>query len=162
MIYMKYGDGKAIKGDVTEPGHQDWIELQTVQFGIGRLITGTVGSMKNREATGQPTLSEITISKTLDSSSPLLFQDALINKKAVPIEIDFTRTGQKEPYLKLTLKEVLLAAYSLGGSAGGSESENLTLNFAYIEYAHSTMKTDGSGESSNKVIFDLTKGVPTK
>ena len=35
-IYVKYG---AIEGDVTATGHESWIEVNSVQWGVGRSIS---------------------------------------------------------------------------------------------------------------------------
>ncbi|HYH66977.1 MAG TPA: type VI secretion system tube protein Hcp [Urbifossiella sp.] len=37
-IYMQYDSGK-IKGDVTAKGHEDWIELASFGWGVGRGIS---------------------------------------------------------------------------------------------------------------------------
>ena len=37
-IYMNYNN-KSPTGDVTESGHKDWIELSSLQWGVGRGIS---------------------------------------------------------------------------------------------------------------------------
>ena len=68
-IYMKI-DG--INGEVTAAGYEKWIDVGSLQFGVGRAISTPVGGGSKREA-GHPSISEITLSKTFDNSSIELF-----------------------------------------------------------------------------------------
>jgi len=160
-IYLQYDKG-SIKGDVGQGAHKDWIALDSFQWGVGRGISGSVGDMKNREAS-QPSVSEVTVTKSLDSSSPLLCQDGLINKKGVPVEIDFVRTADDkgEVFLKFSLTNVLISGYSMS-SGGDRPTESLTLNFTKFEYSYTPMKEDGTPDNPNKFIFDLAVGAPSK
>ena len=92
-IYMKYG---GIQGDVTESQHANWIELNSLQFGVGRGVSSATGSTEDREASA-PSVSEITITKDLDKSSIKLLTEAYQgtgNGDAASVQIDFTRTSQ--------------------------------------------------------------------
>jgi type VI secretion system secreted protein Hcp len=153
-IYLNY-NSLGIKGDVTQGDHKDWIALHSFQWGVGRGISSAVGNLKNREAS-EPSVSEVTVTKDLDQASPLLCQDDLINKKGVPIVIDFVRTGDKgdDVYLKLTLTNTLISGYSLS-SGGDKPSESLTLNFTKFEYSYTGMKEDGTPDTPNKFIYDM-------
>ena len=54
-IYMKV-DG--IKGDVTEAGHADWIEINSFQWGVGRGIGSPKSSASDRESS-EASVSEV-------------------------------------------------------------------------------------------------------
>ena len=69
-IYMKYKGG-AVKGDVTEDGHKQWISLSSVQWGVGRSIGAAVGNAVNREAS-HPSVSEIMAAFSTSGPSPHL------------------------------------------------------------------------------------------
>ena len=71
-IYMKYGK---INGPVTGK-YKGWIELTSCQFGVGRGISTPVGTSSKRESSA-PNISEIVVTKAMDITSPLLFQEAL-------------------------------------------------------------------------------------
>jgi len=153
--YMNY-DG--IKGDVTEQGHQQWIELSSCQFGVGRAIGGTAsGATKGREAS-LCSVSEIVVTKPADSSSQDLMREAMIG--AVPgkkVTIEFVTTGQgdqAETYTKFELENCMISGYSVSG-AGDRPSESLTLNFTKITYQMSQGATGGELESPKTGYFDL-------
>src|SRR5262245_9516896 len=130
-IYMKYG---SVKGDVTAKGHEGWIELQSAQMGVHRSITSPSGRGVNRESTS-PAVSEIVITKDLDSSSTNLFRESLWGRGA-DVEIHFLKSdGDPNPYLAIKLKNTLIANYSVSGHGGVAHSqpmESLSLNFTSI------------------------------
>ena len=75
-IYVKYGD---IKGDVTAEGHKGsdgWFEVQSFQWGVGRGISAPTGKNVDREASA-PSVSEITMTKSMDIASYRLLDEAL-------------------------------------------------------------------------------------
>ena len=63
-IYMQYDSGK-IKGDVTAAGHEDWIELSSFVWGVGRGISSAPGKVADREATA-PCVTDVAVTKELD------------------------------------------------------------------------------------------------
>ena len=89
-IFLKYGD---LKGEVTATTHKEWIELHSFQFGVGRGISAGVGGGSKREASA-PSVSEVTVTKTMDGASPLIFKEAVGGKAAV-VKIDMTQTDNK-------------------------------------------------------------------
>ena len=107
-IYLKLGD---IKGNVTADGHDKWIECASIQWGVGRSIYTPTGAAANREASA-PSVSEVTLSKTLDDASIPLFQKATTAKKedAVKAEIHITKTGEKlENLMEYTLHNTMIS-----------------------------------------------------
>ncbi len=138
-IYMKYGD---IKGDVTTPGFEGDIQLNSFQWGLGRGISSPMPT-GGRE-TSSPSVSDIVVTKDYDVSSVPLIQEAFAGGPT-DVEIDFvTALSQAKPqiYLKLDLSATLISGYSMS-SGGGLPSESLSLNFTKINvYA-----TDAKGRS---------------
>ena len=150
-IYLKIGD---IKGNVTATGHEDWIECNSLQFGIGRAIPMAVGTQTNREAS-HPSLSEVTVSKVMDDSSPYLFQESVIGESK-PIQIHVTKTGagQLESIVEYTLDAALVSSYSLS-SGGDQPSESLSLAFTKIEMKYIVWDEAHSQSSQIPVSYDL-------
>ena len=156
-IYLKYKGG-AIKGDVTEGGHADWIELNSVQWGVGRGISSPTGASSERESSA-PSCSEITVTKEQDISSIGLLTEAL-QGTGVDAKIDFCRTNQSKMdiYLSIELTETMISGYSMS-SGGDRPSESLSLNFTKIRVFGTQMQADGSeGEKSN-IGYDLKTAV---
>jgi type VI secretion system secreted protein Hcp len=155
--YLKYGP--TIKGESLAEGHKGtdgWIEIGSVQWGVGRAISTTVGAASKREASA-PSVSEIVVTKLMDSTSPLLAQEALIGK-AVTATIDLVETGEKlNTYLTLELTNTMISSYSV--SSGGSRpSESLSLNFTKIVFTYQGYNDQHVADAALKKSFtyDLT------
>ncbi len=128
-----------IKGESTEEAHKDWIEVGSVQWGIGRAISSPTGG--NREASA-PSISEITLTKTLDSTSPALFLNAVGGGASggVTVKLHLVETtagGTGTVFYELILSNVLVSGISTSGSSGdGPPQESISLNFTKIEIAY--------------------------
>jgi type VI secretion system secreted protein Hcp len=159
--YLKYGTD--IKGESLAEGHKGtdgWMEVNSVQWGCGRAISTPVGASSKREASS-PSISEITLTKLMDSTSPKLAKEALVGKAVdlATIELVETGEGQLETYLTLELTNCMVSGYSYS-SGGGRPSESLTLNFTKINMTYQGYDDKHKIDTSKKanVIYDLTAG----
>jgi len=152
-IYMNY-DSLAIKGDVTEDGHKDWVEVGSFQWGVGRGITSPTGASQNRESSA-PSVSEITLSKPTDKASSKLLTEALQGEgKTVIIDFCKTEKGKLVVYMTYTLTNTMISGYSLS-SGGDLPSESLSLNFTKVQYSMTPQKPDGTPGEPDRVTYDL-------
>jgi len=146
-LYMKYGN---INGEVKTKGFEGWIELHSVQWGVGRGISSGAGGQSKREAS-VPSLSEVTVTKTMDNSSPELLKEALGGKLNTKVEIALTRTdqgGKHVAFQTYTLSDTGISGYSM--SAGGDHPvESISLNFAKIESKHVSLDSGMRSQSKN-------------
>ncbi len=127
-IFLKI-DG--IDGTVTASGHEKWVDVLSMSWGVGRGIAALTGRGKDREATA-PSISELVITKLLDESSPKWFTEACVGKGKT-VEIHVTKTDDElAAYLEYTLRDVLVSGYSVS-SSGDRPTEQLSLNFTKIE-----------------------------
>jgi type VI secretion system secreted protein Hcp len=154
-IYMNF-DKLKIKGDVTAAKHEHWIELNSLQFGVGRGISSPVGSSDDRESSS-PSVSEITCSKAQDVASAELFKEAL-EGEGVPVTIVFVKTDKKElePYITIELTNTMISGYSMS-SGGDRPSESISLNFTKFEFKSVAMDEKGSTHTKKSFTYDMTK-----
>jgi type VI secretion system secreted protein Hcp len=154
-IYLKYG---SVGGDVTESGHSGWIELNSVQWGVGRGVSSPTGSGGDREASA-PSVSEVTITKAQDSASSGLLLETFNGTGAgngASVQIDFCRTtaGQLNVYLSFVLSQVIISGFSLS-SGGDRASESLSMNFNKVAVTFTPMNADGTPGNGSTVTYDL-------
>lgn len=154
-IYMKY-DG--IDGQVTSAGHEKWIELESCQLGVNRMITSPSGRGANREASA-PSVSEIVVTKMQDSASANLFKASLWGEGKL-VKIDFCKTDKDklENYLQLELENTLVSSFSTSGAGGDTHSrpmESLSLNFTKITYVTTNMDKDNKTAKPDRAMWDL-------
>jgi type VI secretion system secreted protein Hcp len=152
-IYMKYG---SIKGPVTTDGFKDWIELNSFQWGVGRSVGTAARGAYSREHS-EPALSEITVTKVTDVSSPKLMLDAVAGKLDNKVDIKFTTTtkGKVETFLTFKMENTGISHYSIN-SGGDMPTEHLSLNFTKITKTFTGMGPGISG-SPETVGYDLTQ-----
>lgn len=152
-VYLKI---EGIKGNVTEKGHSDWIECHSLQWGVGRAITSTVGAGKNRESS-MPSISEITITKNMDDASPKLFEEACVGdgKKYI---IHLTKTGEgAEVYTEFELEDCMISGYSQS-SGGDRPVESVSLSFSKITMKYTPFDDKNKKGTPVSAGYDLNKG----
>ena len=109
-IYMKYG---SVNGDVDTKGYEKWIMLHSFQWGTGRAIQTATGSGANRQGT-HASVSEITVTKSLDPASGHLQRDSLDGKLNTKVEIKFTLAdSENRCYLAFELHDTGVSGYSI-------------------------------------------------
>ena len=151
-IYMQYG---TIQGDVTATGHEHWIEVNSFQFGISRTISAPTGGSADRESSA-PSVSEITITKPMDSSSPNLLNEAL-QGEGQTVTIDFVKTGgtgQPLTYVEYKLENTLISGYSVS-SGGENPTESISLSFTKFTFTFTPQNFDGSPGTPGTVGYDI-------
>ena len=150
-IYMKFG---STKGDVSTGEFKDWITVHSFQLGVGRGIGSAAGSGANRQGS-HASVSEVTITKTLDPASIHLFSHALIGKLDVKVEFAFTIANEKnDKYLEMFLTDTGVSGYSIS-SGGDRPSESVSLNFAKIEFKEITLDDTGGAAKPQSKTYDL-------
>ena len=127
-IYMKITRKglPIITGDATAKGHEKWIELSSVQMGQSR-------------STASAAVTEITITKSMDSASMALWKQSLYGE-GLTIQIDFVKSDAV--YLTYTLQNAVISGYQPGPAA-----ESLTLNFTKMTYDTHGTGPDVSGHA---------------
>ena len=151
-IFLKYGD---VKGETTQTSHKQWIEISSIQWGVGRGVSSGVGGGSKRESTA-PHVSEIVMTKTFDISSPLLLKEAL-GGKAVKCNIELTQTdasGKHVAYQKYALEDALLSGYSVS-SGGARPSESFSINFNKIDSEYLNIDDKFASKTTGHVVFDI-------
>lgn len=156
-IFMCYG---SITGDVTTSGFENWTELQSFQWGVGRGVGSAMSGSMSRESS-IPSISEIVATKMMDSASPGLWTDAVAGMFNTAVTITFTTTsqGQTEKFLSYELTDCGLSGYSVS-SGGDMPSESISLNFAKVSWTLTPVKPDGSGTPVTQG-YDLTQSKTT-
>ena len=150
-IYMDF-DG--VKGDVTTADYKGWIELNSFQFGVSRAVSSGAGGA-TRESSA-PSISEIVVSKYLDSASPKLYQDSLAGAFDTKVTIKMTSTTKNkvETFLTYELTDCGVSSYSQS-SGGDAPVESLSLNFIKIMMTPTPLDKSGQIKKGDVVTYDL-------
>ncbi|MDD9954052.1 MAG: type VI secretion system tube protein Hcp [Candidatus Woesearchaeota archaeon] len=136
--YLKIGD---IKGEAAASGHENWITLDSFSFGVEREMkeSGEKGGTADINI-GIGELQEITVSKPLDASSPLLAQAAASGNSLGTAEIEFVETGGADGkpavYLKYKLDRVFVKSWSISGDADDRPTEEVSFYYNKIAFEY--------------------------
>ena len=156
MILLKFD--VAINGDSTVTGHEQWITIDSMQFGVGRAIT-TSGVGKDRD-TSNPSFSEITLSKSMDVASTELWMQATCGKSLTKATIHFIQTGgataKGQVYLEYLLFDPIISSYSMS-SGGDRPSESISINFNQIKSQYTVFDEGGTAKKGEQKGWDLMK-----
>jgi type VI secretion system secreted protein Hcp len=152
-----------IDGESTDSAHKGEIEVLSFSSGVTMPISpnSTAGS-KTRE---RANLSDLTITKVVDSASPALFKAVCAGTHLTEAILSVNRAdgnGNKVEYLKYTLNDVVLSNYQAAGADGnGMPIENVSINFNKfkIEYKP-TDPAKGSAMGAKMAGWDVMLNKP--
>jgi type VI secretion system secreted protein Hcp len=151
-IYMKY-DG--IDGEATQQEHKKWIDCTSISWGAARSIDNTTGVGTNREAS-EPRVSDVTITKTMDAASPKLFTEACAGNQGKDVKIELTTTGSPSiVYCVYTLKNAIVASYSVNSSSTERPSESVGISFTNMEIKFTSFDDKNVAGSPVTASYDV-------
>jgi type VI protein secretion system component Hcp len=142
VLTVNGGNGVTVTSPPVNPGHV----AGEARFGTGReamtfniaelnFATGAHGPGGGGGA-GKVAVHDISITKKIDKSSPLLFKACANGKHFPTVVLTMRKAGKgQETYLTITLTNVLISSYQTGGHAD-QPTESLSLNFTKIEYKY--------------------------
>jgi len=146
-----------IKGENLAAKHKDEIEIHSWSWGASN-PTSISGSGLSA---GKVSISDLTISKPVDSSSAKLLELCCSGKHIATGTLSCSKsTGDKNPgdYLTIALTEVHISGHQHGGSSGDSVgSESVSLAFAAFEYNYKVQGKDGNLTAAGTAKHDSTK-----
>ena len=136
MIVLKFAT--EIKGQSTVDGHTGWINVESMQFGVGRSIAMQTGGGAKREVSS-PSISEVTFSRQSDMASPELFYQACGGVSLGKCEIHLLQVVDNKPqvFMKIELEEAIISNFSLS-SGGDMPIDNFCINFSKISFEFDT------------------------
>ena len=104
--------------------------------------------------------SDFSIVKTLDKTSPKLALFCCNGSHVKNIKMELCRaTGDRQPYMKYALKDVIVSSFRPEGNAQGGEAlplEEVSFNYGKIEWTYTvTDHTTGKPTGEVKAYWDL-------
>ena len=147
-----------VDGESTDAKHKGEIEILSYSWGVSQAISGTVSS--SGTFSGQRCdMAAVTVVKSLDKASPKLAQACAAGEHFKSATLTLSRAGgDKQPYMKYKLSDVLIEAVRTGGSTqgeGGVPSEELGLRYGKIELEYTVVGTDGKAAGNVTGGWDL-------
>ena len=150
-MFFKIGD---LKGESVDDKHKGEIDVLAWSWGMSQ--SGTT-HMATGGGAGKVNVQDISFTKYVDKSSPNLIQYCCNGKHFSDALLTVRKAGENPlEYLKITLKDLMIAAVTTGGSGGEDRlTENVTLNFAEFKVEYTPQKKDGTGDAGVTVGWNI-------
>ena|SRR5437899_820760 len=132
-----------ISGESTDEKHKDWIEV--LSFNHGMTQTSSAASGTGGRSAERVSISDFSIVKVLDKSSPYLAQACCDGRHLSEVKLELCEaSGEKHKYMEYTLEDVIVSSFQPSGSQGGDKPmENITFNFGKIKWEYTPIGHDG-------------------
>ncbi len=148
--------GSDIPGESTDPAHTNQVDVLAWSWGMSNSGTGAVGSPSG----GKVNIQDLSLTKYVDKSSPLLMLNCARGSHIATATLYVLKAGatKNNQYIKIIMTDVLVTSVSTGGSGGEDKlTENISLNFAKVEFDYSS---DGTDATTGKFTWDIADNTP--
>lgn len=156
MILIKFAT--EIKGLSDVDAHVGWLNVDSMQLGVGRSVASQAGGGNKREVSS-PSISEVVFSRASDMASPELFFQACggVSLGTCTIHILQVVSNKPQVYVTIELEEALISSYSMS-TGGDAPTDSISVNFTKISYQYDTF--DGKKVTTGTAKkWDLSKNV---
>lgn len=146
---------EGIDGESTDAKHKGEIDLESYSFGAtnsgGHSYGGGGGS-------GKVSMNDFSFVMKINKATPKLML-ACASGQHIPKAILTARKagGNQEEFMKVTFSDLLVSSYHTSGSGGADvvPTEQISLNFAKIEFEYKPQKPDGTLDGAVKTGWSL-------
>jgi len=105
----------------------------------------------NNNAAPRRGAGSFTFTKYIDKATPKL-QEYCSSGLVIPYLVVSPAAGQRQPYLRYELTNVMVTSCTRGGSGGGAPTEQLSLNYEQIKWSYK--ENDRKGKKKGNVDYD--------
>ena len=143
MAMDMFLDIKGVKGESRDSKFKEKIDILAWSWGLSNSGTAHVGG---GAGAGKVNVQDISVTKYVDSASPSLFLYCCNGKHLEEATLTVRKAGEQPlVYLTFKMSEVMVTAVSTGGSGGEDRlTENVTLNFAKVEWSYTPQSEKGA------------------
>lgn len=147
-----------IKGESGDSKHKDEVDVLSWSWGEtqqGAHATGGGGGA------GKVVMQDFSFTKRVDKASAPLLLACASGQHIKSVEMVCRKAGKdQQEYLKVTMSDVLISSYQVGGSQGDVVPvDQVSMNFSKIEMEYKSQKADGTLDAPTKAGWDLKSNV---
>ena len=156
--YMILAEFDGIPGESTVEDYEDWIYIQSFNYGMGMPSRGSTGMSRRRS---DVVFEDIVLTKWVDKSTPKLM-DAVAKGIVIPtVDIHFIRAGTDdlEFFYKYELKNVLVTSLQSSGHVEEYlPTDTITFNYEEIKVTYQEFDDDGDPQGLIEWSWDIEEG----
>lgn len=171
-IYVDFRTAKELKGDSRDQLHKDTVEVYSWSHTMRQPKSATASSAGGHTAE-RVEHGEMIFTKDIDAASPKLYLACSAGTVVTDVDIYFYRalggsnatgTGQtRHRYLKIELKNVIIASVSPVVDSEGLPRETFSLKYSAVQWSYDELGNDGKPGSKKNIqgAWNLAKNTPT-
>jgi type VI secretion system secreted protein Hcp len=146
---------EGVQGESTDDKHKNEIDVESWSWGETNAGSSSAGG---GGGAGKVSMQDFNFVMKMNKATPKLMLACASGEHIKKAELVCRKAGkEQQEYLKIVLSDVLVSSYQTGGSAGSSvvPMDQISLNFAKIEFEYKPQKADGTLDAAAKAGWDL-------
>ena len=145
---------EGIEGESPDAKHKNEIDIESWSWGETNSGTHAYGG---GGGAGKVSMNDFNFTMRVNKSSPKLILSCANGSHIKAAQLTCRKAGkEQQEYLKVKFTDLLVSSYQTGGSSGDVVPvDQISLNFAKIEYEYYPQKEDGTLGSKIPVHWDL-------
>lgn len=149
-----------IEGEAQDSVHKKEIDILAWSWGASQSGTTHMGAGGGG---GKANIQDISFTHYVDSASHMLLQRCFDGKHITEGKLVVRKAGGTPlEYITIEMKDIMVTSVSTGGSGGEDRlTENVTLNFAIVDFTFKPQKEDGSADADKKAGWDIAENKTT-
>jgi len=147
-------------GESMQSGHENEIDVQSWSWGETQSGTFAQGS---GGGAGKVSMQDFHFVMKVNQASPKLVLNCASGEHIATGCLTCRKAGKTpQEYVKIKFTDIIVSSYQTGGSSGDEiPLDQISLNYAKIEYGYAKQKKDGSLDGMVWKGWDVQKGVAT-
>jgi type VI secretion system secreted protein Hcp len=147
---------EGVEGESKDNNHKNEINIESFSWGVSQM--GTHGAGGGGGA-GKVSVHDISITKVIDKSSPILFQSVATGKH-FPKAVLVGRKTDGHEFLVIELEDILISSFEQDGDRSNLPMDQVSINFAKIIVKYYPQGADGRTESPVVRGWDIKMNKP--
>lgn len=143
-----------IKGESMDSTHKDEIDLQSWSWGETQTGSHAFGG---GGGSGKVSMQDFHFVMNANLASPKLLLACANGEHIKAASLVCRKAGkEQQEYLKIKFNDLLVSSFQTGGSSGGEvPMDQISLNYAKIEYSYAKQKPDGTLDGPVTAGYDI-------
>ena len=149
-----------IEGESHDTKHGKEIDLESWSWGESQSGTHSGGG---GGGAGKVSMQDFNFVMKVNKASPKLLKACATGEHIKSAVLTCRKAGkEQQEFLKITLSDLLVSSFQTGGSGGSGivPTDQISLNYAKIEYEYKAQKPDGNLDGAIKAGYDLKQMQP--
>jgi type VI secretion system secreted protein Hcp len=148
--------GGTIKGESIDKDQGPKGDIDVLAWSWGMSQSGTT-HMGGGGGSGKASFQDLSFTKYVDSATNALMTALAKGTHIDKVELMVRKAGDgQKKYIFITMEQVLVTSLSTGGSGGEDRlTENVTLNFAKVNFAYTPQNAKGTVAGDKTFAYDI-------